>query len=48
MSQRRRLRARLRELDAMIAAQSQWGAVLTALHEERKGILAALIGYQRS
>jgi hypothetical protein len=46
VTNRRKLRARLRELDAMIAARSQWGAALTALNEERNGILAALAGYQ--
>lgn len=33
---------RLRELDARIAAVQQWGAALTALEEERRGILNAL------
>ena len=48
MNRRRQLRARLRELDAMIAGQKQWGAALTALNEERNGILAALAGYQNT
>jgi hypothetical protein len=36
------LRERLAELDAEIAATKQWGAKLTALDEERRGILRAL------
>jgi hypothetical protein len=33
---------RLVELDAKIAAVPQWGAALTALNEEREGVLRAI------
>ena len=36
--------ARLYEIEAAIAAAPHWGAKLTALDEERKGILKALNG----
>jgi hypothetical protein len=42
-AERPKLEARLKELDAKIAAHPHWGAVLTAMEEERRGILAALI-----
>jgi hypothetical protein len=38
---------RLAELDAKIAAAKQWGALLTALSEERQGILRAIAEEQR-
>jgi hypothetical protein len=47
MTQREKLEARLKELDAKIAAHPHWGAVLTAMEEERRGILAALNGEGR-
>ena len=46
MNERKRLRERLRELDAAIRRARQWGAALTALNEERKGVLAALSYYE--
>lgn len=42
MTERERLKARLAELDERIAAVEQWGALLTALDEERRAVLAAL------
>jgi hypothetical protein len=38
---------RLAEIDKRIAAARQWGALLTALNEERQGILRAIAEEQR-
>jgi hypothetical protein len=38
---------RLAEIDKRIAAAKQWGALLTALNEERQGILRAIAEEQR-
>lgn len=44
MTQRSQWMRRLDELDNRIAAVQQWGALLTAMEEERRAILANLNG----
>lgn len=39
---REQIQARIRELDERIAGAKQWGALLTALDEERRGLQAQL------
>jgi hypothetical protein len=39
---REQMLARVRELDAKIAAYPHWGAALTAMDEERRGLIQAL------
>lgn len=42
------MRERIAEIDAEIANATHWGAKITALDEERRGLLAALKTSKRS
>lgn len=42
---RQQIEARIAEINERIAATTQWGALLTALSEERRGLTRALLDF---